>query len=118
MRPEGQDTASLWDMLQAAKAVNEFVSGHSYPEYERDLMLRSAVERQIEIIGEAARKVSTAFRRSQPNIPWSGIISQRHVLAHEYGEIRNERIWRVATIDVPELINELEPLVPEPPATD
>ena len=118
MRPEGQETASLWDMLQAAKAVNEFVSGRPFAEYERDLMLRSAVERQIEIIGEAARKVSAAFRRSQPNIPWSGIISQRHVLAHEYGEIRNERIWRVAMIDVPELIKQLEPLVPEPPATD
>lgn len=66
-------------------------------------MLRSAVERQIEIIGEAARRVSDDFRVAHPEIAWRPIIAQRHILAHEYGEIEDDLIWRVATIHVPEL---------------
>ena len=78
-------------------------------------MLRSAVERQIEIIGEAARRVSKDFQEAHPEIPWRPIQAQRHVLAHEYGEIKHDRIWRVADVHIPELILLLAPLVPEPP---
>jgi uncharacterized protein with HEPN domain len=46
-------------------------------------MLRSAVERQVEIIGEAARRVSDSFRQQHSEIPWSTIMGQRHVLAHD-----------------------------------
>lgn len=79
-------------------------------------MLRSAVERQIEIIGEAARRVSKELPDAHPEILWRPIQAQRHVLAHEYGEIKHDRIWRVATIHIPELIIQLEPLVPTPQA--
>ena len=78
-------------------------------------MLRSAVERQIEIIGEAARRVSAAFQAAHTDIPWRPIQAQRHVLAHDYGEIRQERIWRVATMNIPELIQRLAPLLPSAP---
>jgi len=112
------DRVYLWDMLTAARAVLEFSRGHTLAEYEADLLLRSAVERQIEIIGEAARRVSTEFQAAHPEIPWRPIQAQRHVLAHDYGEIKHERIWRVAKTHVPELITLLEPLVPAPPAED
>lgn len=74
------------------------------------------MERQIEIIGEAARHVSKPFRDAHPEIVWKGITGQRHVLAHEYGEILDERVWRVATVHVPTLIEQLRPLIPPPPA--
>lgn len=104
-------------MLTAAHAVVGFVQGQTLDEYVLDLMLRSAVERQIEIIGEAARRVSIEFQAAHPEIPWRPIQAQRHVLAHEYGEIKHDRLWRVATIHVPELIGRLETLVPAPPQT-
>lgn len=110
------DTAYLWDMLDAARAVAEFVSGRSFADYEQSRLLRGAVERHIEIIGEAARPVSDQCREAHVEVPWRLIIAQRHVLAHDYGEIMHERLWRVATIHVPELIRLLEPLVPEPPS--
>ena len=78
-------------------------------------MRQRAVERAVEIIGEAARQVSDDFRRAHPAISWRPIIAQRHVLAHEYGEIMQERIWRVATTHVPALIAQLEPLIPPLP---
>ena len=116
MTAERDDNSYLWDMLTAARAVETFVRGRTDADYLADLMLRSAVERQIEIIGEAARHVSDAFQAAHPEILWRPIQAQRHVLAHDYGEIRHERIWRVATVHIPELIRQLEPLVPPPPS--
>jgi uncharacterized protein with HEPN domain len=112
MATDRDDIASLWDMLTAARAVESFVKGRSFEDYTNDLMLRSAVERQVEIIGEAAGRVSTEFQDGHPEIPWRPIQAQRHVLAHQYGEIKHDRIWRVATVHIPELIGLLEPLVP------
>lgn len=99
-------------MLQASRAVASFVEGQTFENYVKNLLLRSAVERQIEIIGEAARRVSKTTQAALPEINWRGIIAQRHVLAHEYGEIMDERVWRVATVHVPELIRALVPRVP------
>jgi uncharacterized protein with HEPN domain len=115
MPPDNDDRASLWDMLTAAKAVMAFVQSRTLDDYVTDLMLRSAVERQVEIIGEAARRVSKVFREAHAEIPWRPIQAQRHVLAHEYGEIKHDRLWRVATIHIPDLVGQLEPLVPNLP---
>jgi uncharacterized protein with HEPN domain len=115
MTAERNDNSYLWDMLTAARAVATFVEGRTVADYLADLMLRSAVERQIEIIGEAARHISADFQAAHIDIPWRPIQAQRHVLAHDYGEIRYERIWRVATVHIPALIRQLEPLLPSPP---
>lgn len=117
MPPDRDDRAYLWDMLTAAKAVVGFVQGRTLDEYVADLMLRSAVERQVEIIGEAARRVSKDLQDAHPEILWRPIQAQRHVLAHGYGEIKHDRLWRVAVEHVPALIAQLEPLVPAPPQT-
>lgn len=112
MRPDDQDLALLWDMLQAARKIEQFVAGKTFQEYSRDELVQAAVERKLEIIGEAARKVSVEFQRQNPDILWRGIISQRHFLAHEYGEVRQEKLWRVATVRIPKLITMLTPLLP------
>jgi uncharacterized protein with HEPN domain len=79
---------------------------------------RLATERRIKIIGEAARRVSEDFRNTHPDIPWRPIIAQRNILTHEYGEVIEEKIWRVATRHIHALIEQLEPLVPDPPAAE
>lgn len=117
MRPEERDAAYLWDMREAAREVLEFIEGVNYARFTADKVLRYAVERQIHVIGEAAKRVSASFRESHSEIPWKTIIGQRNVLAHEYGEILVERIWRVATERLPELVRLLEPLIPRPPET-
>jgi len=113
MPADKDDLAYLWDMVTAANAVVAFVQGRTLAEYVANLMLRSAVERQVEIIGEAARRVSKEFQDAHPEIPWRLIQAQRHVLAHDYGEIKHDRLWRVADEHVPALIPLLEPLVPQ-----
>lgn len=92
MDPLDADAAHLWDMLTAAQDVQRFVGSVTWEQYRQDRLRQLAVERSIEILGEAARKVSQAFQAAHPEIPWSRIIAQRHVLAHEYGNIDHERI--------------------------
>jgi uncharacterized protein with HEPN domain len=111
-----RDAAWLLDMLTAAQAVVSFTTGRTFEQYESDLLFRSAVERQVEIIGEAGRGLSETFKAAHPEIPGRPIMAQRHRLAHEYGEIDNTIIWRVATVHVPALITQIEPLIPPPPA--
>jgi len=112
MPPEERDSGYLWDMLDAACHVRDYTERLKLEEYLADRKLQLAIERLVEIIGEAARRVSDDFKRAHPDVPWRGIIAQRHVLVHDYGEIKQERIWRVATEHVPALIAKLEPLVP------
>ena len=111
MVPEKDDTSYIWDMLDAAKAIREFIASRSYQDYLIDRMLRGAVERYLEIIGEAAGKISRPFRDAHPEIPWQKIIGQRHVLIHDYGDIEHELIWSVAANHIPDLIDKLEPLI-------
>lgn len=115
MRPEEKDPAFIWDMLNAAREIMEFTRATDLPGYLGDRKLQLAVERAVEIIGEAARNVSPAFQKNHPEIPWRSIIAQRNVLAHEYGEIKQERMWTLVTGRIPELIARLEPLIPSQP---
>ena len=118
MRHSAADAALLLDMMDSARAIVEMVSEMMYTTYVRDRRTRRAIEREVEIIGEAARKVSPACRDAHPEVPWRKIVAQRHKLAHEYGEIEDEILWRVATVHVPELIELLKPLAPEIPPED
>ncbi len=116
MLPEIKDHAALWDMLDAARAIREFAEGRSYGDYLANRMLRGAVERHLEIIGEAARRITPGFLTQTPQIAWQSIIGLRNILAHEYGEVRHDQIWMVVTARIPELIDFLAKIVPEPPA--
>jgi uncharacterized protein with HEPN domain len=118
MPPEGRDAAYLWDIVEAARTIRDFTRDVSLADYARDRKLQLAIERALEIVGEAARRLSDTFRAEHPEVPWPQLIAQRNVLAHEYGEIKKERIWLVATQRIPELIGILEPLLPVPPTPE
>ncbi len=118
MQPESRDSAYLWDMRTAARDVVEFTAGLTFAEFAADKKARFAVERQLLVIGEAAGHVSQILRDQRPEIPWSQIIGLRNILAHAYGEILVERIWIVAKDNVPELLRQLESIVPPAPPAE
>lgn len=70
MRPDERNAAYLWDMLDAALAVREFTSEMDYSQYIQDMKTRMAIERAVEIIGEAARNITEDFKQVHPEIPW------------------------------------------------
>jgi len=111
MKPEERDAAYVWDMLKAARLARELLEGTSRAAYLRDRMRQLALERALELVGEAARRVSEAFQTAHPEIDWRSIVGQRNVLAHEYGVIDQERLYRTGTESVPRLIAVLEKIL-------
>lgn len=114
MRPEGRDADHLRDMFEYARAIARSIQGLTLEDYLRDSDLRMATERRVEIIGEAASRISEEFQSAHREIPWRKVVAQRNVLAHEYGDIDDEILWGVATVSIPELILQLEPLIDSP----
>lgn len=112
MKPARADLAHLWDMLEAARIAHRLCEGVSPEQLLDDLRTRLALERALEIVGEAARRVSPRRRAHWAEIPWRGIIGFRNVLAYEYGEIDYRRLHAVATVSVPKLIVDLERRLP------
>jgi uncharacterized protein with HEPN domain len=115
MRPEQRDASYLWDMLEAARTILEVTQGLTLSEYSEDRILYLAVERAIQIIGEAANRVSAELRAAHPEIPWRKIVDQRNVLVHEYGDVEHALIWELVQRHIPILVDQLESLVPPPP---
>jgi len=113
MQPDDRDLAFLFDMLRHARGAARAIEGRTREDYAGDENLRLAVERRLEIIGEAAGRISDEFKASRPEIPWRKIVAQRNVLAHGYAEIEDDIIWQVVTVSVPELLDLLERLVPD-----
>ncbi|MHB9037455.1 MAG: HepT-like ribonuclease domain-containing protein [Armatimonadota bacterium] len=116
MLHEERDAAYIWDILDAAETIVEFTNGLKLHDYLNDRKLQLAIEREIEIIGEAARRLSDGFKSAHPEVPWFRIIAQRNVIAHEYGDIKQDRIYVVASTHIPGLIELLKPLLPPLPA--
>jgi uncharacterized protein with HEPN domain len=107
-----RDEAYLLDMLLAARKVLRFTAGVDQVRFLADEMMQDAVMRQIQIVGEAARKLSPEWKEAHGKIPWPAIIGMRHRLVHEYVSIIPEMVWEVVATDLPALILQLEPLVP------
>jgi len=105
-----RDASYLSDMLQAGRAIQDFIAGVDLKGFLGNHMLQAAVERKVEILGQAARLLSEEFKRAHPEVPWKVIVGMRHVLAHEYGEIKQDRMWTVATVHIPRLLPQLERL--------
>jgi uncharacterized protein with HEPN domain len=110
-----RDAGYLWDMLDSARTIQEFMTGVRFEEFLRDRKLQLAIERSVEIMGEASRRMSDEFKQAHPEIPWSRMISQRNVIAHEYDDVKQERMWLVATVYIPALIPQLEAILPPSP---
>ncbi len=92
MQPEERDLGLLWDMLDHAREVVSFVAARTSDDYIADVALRRAVERSVQIFGEAACRVSRQFSDAHPQIPRRAISAQRHILVHEYQQVHDDKI--------------------------
>ena len=108
-----RDDAYLLDILIAARQALKFVKGVKKSEFEDNDLLQSAVMRPLEIIGEAASKISSKMRKANPQIPWNEMVGMRNRLIHEYFRVNYEAVWDTIQRDLPALILQIEPLIPK-----
>ena len=100
-------------MIEFADEVAALTAVRPRENLENNLELRRALERCVELIGEAATRLPEDWRASNPQIPWRQIIALRNVLIHGYDVVLAEVLWNVATIDVPKLRDEISKLARE-----
>ena len=98
-------------MANAIYRIQEFTANLTYDAYLDSVLIQSAVERQLEILGEAARRLSDEFRQVHPEIDWRRIIGLRNILIHRYDEIRQQTIWTTVVSELEPLLAQLENLL-------
>ena len=104
--------AYLWDAKAAADAIAAFVADRTFEHYKSDLLLRSAVERQFEIVGEALSQLSRIAPHVAAQVPDLGrIIAFRNILIHGYAVVDDEIVWRATHENLPGLREKLESLL-------
>ena len=105
MQPE--DAIRVRHIIEAAEAVQSFITNRRRADLDSDRMLLFALVRAIEIIGEAASKLSPEARTATPSVPWANIVAMRHRLIHAYFDIDRTILWKTATEEIPPLLSVL-----------
>lgn len=112
MPPE--DRVRLLHMIEAAEAVANFVAGRKRDDLDSNDMLMFALARAIEILGEAASRLTPEMRSANSAVPWAQISAMRNRLVHAYFDIDHDILWSTATIEVPSLLPILRSLLGDP----
>lgn len=111
--PTERDIGRIWDILNCIKVIRNFVSDMTYPEFLDDKRTQDAVIHNVQIIGEAASKLSKEFKEQVKSVEWDDSIKMRHIIVHDYGEVRLDIIWDTVKHDLPQLEAALKPWLPE-----
>lgn len=95
-------------MIEAAERACEYCRTMGYDAFLHDKRTQDAVVRNIEILGEATKNISAAFRAQHPDIPWKNIAGMRDKLIHDYFGVNFDVVWDVVQTDLPPLILQLK----------
>jgi uncharacterized protein with HEPN domain len=91
------------DMLEAIEGIEQAIKGKSYRDYQRSWLLRSAVERGIEVISEASRHLARELKSQHRGVRWQDIAGIGNILRHEYQRVDSQIVWKTAKDDLPSL---------------
>lgn len=105
------DLIRVRHMLDAAQEAVSFARGRSRKDLDHDRMLMLSIVKSVELIGEAASRVSEEGREKHSEIPWADIIAMRNRLIHAYFDIDLDRVWDTVTDDLPPLIAALQQVI-------
>lgn len=111
--PPPDDLSCLWDIRYAARLVEEAMAQIDSGARSDDWVIRSAIERQLSIIGEAVKRLSAAYREEHPEVPWRLWAGLRDVIVHQYDAIDDAAIDLVAHADIAVLLTHLDDVLPD-----
>ena len=104
------DKSKLQDILDLASEIKGFLPS-TQAELPEDVLRRRAIERNLELIGEAAVKISQETKDLFPAIDWRDLIDFRIILAHNYQRVKPDSIWAAATEFLPDLVKEISKVI-------
>ncbi len=102
-----RDLVYVGHMRQTAEKIAAKVANLPREDFDRDENLRLALTHLLQIVGEAASRISEEFRREHPEIPWKGIVGMRQKVVHDYLGVDENVVWRTATAEIPRLLETL-----------
>ena len=108
-----EDSVYLGHMLDMTKRAIKALAEKGRTDYDADDILRMGLTHIVQVIGEAARKVSPEFQQTHPEIPWRQIIGTRHRIVHDYMRVDEDVLWEVVHHDLPALLPLLQKIAPE-----
>ena len=97
------DSIYIDHILNSINRILDYISGKDREAFKADLITQDAVVRQLEIIGEATKRVSAELRSKHPDVPWSDMAGMRDVLIHDYIDVDLGVVWKTASEDIPNL---------------
>ncbi|MFQ5591466.1 MAG: DUF86 domain-containing protein [Phycisphaerae bacterium] len=107
------DTVYVGHMLDNARKATNLLGDRDRTAYDADEALRLALAHLLQVVGEAARRISDDFRDRHQNIPWKAIVGMRHKVVHDYMDVDEEIVWDTVTREIPPLIAQLEAIIPD-----
>ena len=102
------NTAALRHMRDHAAEAVAFARNRSRNDLDADRLFALGLIKLVEIIGEVAGRLSKATKDAHPNIPWSQIVGTRNRLVHGYDEVDYDVLWRIVSVELPPLVEQLE----------
>lgn len=102
--PPPDDDARLRHLVEAAQKAIAYTSDRNRSDLDDDEILRLALTKLVEIVGEAAKQVSEPVRLAHPDVPWSAAARMRDRLVHHYFDINLDVLWETVTVDLPDLL--------------
>lgn len=103
-----KDRAYLLDILDSCKRIMQYTDGKTLEAFLSDAACQDAVIRRIEIMGEAARRISDETKTKYPDLPWQEMIGMRNVMIHEYDGLDIHLVWETVSVDVPALAGAIQ----------
>jgi uncharacterized protein with HEPN domain len=105
---ERTDGDFLNDIREAARRIKAYTAAMTYDQFLADIKTQDAVVRNLEIIGEATKGISSALRAKYPEMPWKGMTGIRDKLIHHYFGVNLDIVWDVVTVELPALERQVE----------
>lgn len=106
-----RDLSNLTDIIQAAKQIQDFIQGIDKAKFHDSALIQSAVMRQIEIMGEASKRLSEKLRLEYSGIPWKKIAGMRDILIHAYDHVDIDEVWNAVETSIPALLKQIETVI-------
>jgi uncharacterized protein with HEPN domain len=103
-----RDKAYFFDIAEAARLAVSYVEQTTREEFLSDIKSQDSVIRRLEIIGEAARRISEETRKAYPSLPWKEMIGMRNFLIHDYDDVDIQVVWKTVKKDLPDLLDKMK----------